>query len=51
VHYIDLELGRKVAMVHRYLRMDGTLGASGMPDPKKVIEGRTIYTVELPSQG
>lgn len=35
-----------VAEVHRYLRPDGTLGASGMPDPKGLLhDGRWYYTV------
>lgn len=34
VHYIDKPTGRTVAIVHQYLRQDGTLGASGRPDPK-----------------
>lgn len=48
VHYIDLELGGRVAMVHQYLRMNGELGASGRPDPKRVLEGGTLYIAELP---
>ena len=33
-----------VALVHQYLRPDGTLGASGLPDPKVVVDedGRTL---------
>jgi hypothetical protein len=27
---------QKVCKIHRYLRKDGTLGASGLPDPKLV---------------
>jgi hypothetical protein len=27
----------RVALVHQYLRPDGTLGASGRPDPKRLI--------------
>ena|SRR5688572_7367615 len=30
------ERGRLVAGAHRYLRPDGTLGGSGLPDPKMV---------------
>lgn len=33
VFYYDLE-NNLVAVVHQYLRLDGTLGASGLPDPK-----------------
>lgn len=28
--------GEVVAVVHQYLRPDGTIGASGKPDPKKL---------------
>jgi hypothetical protein len=34
---------REVARAHRYLRPNGTLGASGKPDPKTVRIGRTLY--------
>jgi hypothetical protein len=33
----------KVAVVHRYLRPDGSLGASGLPDPKRVLHRGVIY--------
>ena len=37
--------GNPVAIVHQYLRPDGTLGASGLPDPKRIfIEGRIVST-------
>jgi hypothetical protein len=29
--------GRRVALVHQYRMRDGTLGASGKPDPKVVV--------------
>jgi hypothetical protein len=31
------------ASIHRYLRPDGTLGASGRPDPKRLVEGGVKY--------
>jgi hypothetical protein len=34
---------RKVAVIHRYLRPDGSLGASGLPDPKRVLHEGVIY--------
>jgi hypothetical protein len=37
--------GKKVAMAHRYLRTDNTLGASGRPDPKQFVDGDTLYVV------
>lgn len=35
--------GSEVARVHQYFRPDGTLGASGLPDPKRVMIGDTKY--------
>ncbi|MBI3968827.1 MAG: hypothetical protein HY329_24585 [Chloroflexi bacterium] len=40
---IYLEKGRPVAEVHQYVRPDGTLGASGMPDPKRVVWNGVLY--------
>lgn len=37
----------KVAIVHRYLRPDGSLGASGLPDPKRFIHDGVPYTPEV----
>ena len=34
--YFDPQ-GVKVALVHQYLRPDGSLGASGRPDPNKLL--------------
>jgi len=37
------EAGEPVAVVHQYLRPDGTLGGSGRPDPKELrIDGVRI---------
>ena len=33
----------EVARVHQYLRTDGTIGASGKPDPKRVLLNGTLY--------
>jgi hypothetical protein len=35
--------GRRVAVVHQFRKRDGTLAASGRPDPKWVLVGNTIY--------
>lgn len=35
--------GNEVARVHQYLRTDGTLGASGRPDPKRLLDGGILY--------
>lgn len=39
------QFNRKVAQVHQYLRPDGTLGASGRPDPKEVRIGDCLYVL------
>jgi len=33
----------EVARVHQYLRPDGSLGASGRPDPKRLLDGEILY--------
>ena len=33
----------EVARVHQYLRPDGTIGASGKPDPKRVFIDGTVF--------
>jgi hypothetical protein len=38
--------GVQVAVVHRYLRPDGTLGGSGRPDPKKVFHKGQLYVLD-----
>lgn len=37
---------REIARAHRYLRPDGNLGASGMPDPKSFFDGRTLFVLQ-----
>lgn len=37
----------RVAIVHQYLRPDGSLGASGRPDPKQLLLEGTLLIVEL----
>jgi hypothetical protein len=34
---------RKVAIVHQYLRADGSIGGSGRPDPNEITEDDVIY--------
>jgi hypothetical protein len=34
------------ARVHQYLRTDGTIGASGRPDPKRLKIGTQIYLLQ-----
>jgi hypothetical protein len=47
VAYID-QNGREVALVHQYVRSDGSLGASGMPDPKRLFENGVLYVIVTP---
>jgi hypothetical protein len=42
VSYVDQD-NNEIARVHQYLRLDGTLGASGKPDPKRLLEGGVVY--------
>jgi len=36
--------GDPIALVHQYMRPDGSLGGSGKPDPKVlVVEGETLF--------
>ena len=44
VYYYALD-GHAVAVVHQYLRPDGTIGASGLPDPKRLILRDRIISV------
>ena len=40
--YLDQD-GNEIARVHQYLRPDGTIGASGRPDPKRLFENGVLY--------
>lgn len=42
VAYYDAE-GRRVAIVHQYLRPDGMIGGSGRPDPKELLDGGILF--------
>lgn len=42
VSYRDEE-GKEVARVHQYVRPDGSVGASGKPDPKRLRIGNILY--------
>ena len=47
--YYYLRNGKKIAVVHRFLRPNGTLGGSGLPDPKSLlIKGIRYYAVNPP---
>jgi len=38
--------GQKIAEAHQYLRTDGSIGASGMPDPKEVVHSGSLYYLD-----
>jgi hypothetical protein len=42
VSYLDSQ-DNEIALVHQYLRPDGTVGGSGRPDPKRIFEGGVLY--------
>jgi hypothetical protein len=47
IHYFDRTSLQRMAIVHQYLQPDGTIGASGKPDPKYLMgEDGTIYRLE-----
>ena len=43
ISYRESECGNELARAHQYLKPDGTLGGSGKPDPKLVLEGGILY--------
>ncbi len=45
ISYIDRQSGQELARAHRYLRPNGTLGASGLPDPKRVFLNGVWYRI------
>lgn len=44
VSYIDAN-NSEVARAHRFLLPDGTIGASGLPDPKRVMKDGVLYRI------
>lgn len=42
--YID-DSNQEVARVHQYKRPDGSIGASGRPDPKRLLVDNILYYV------
>jgi hypothetical protein len=41
----------EVARVHQYLRPDGTIGASGKPDPKRLFADGTLFRLVKKPKG
>jgi len=50
ISYRD-EYDNEVARVHQYLKPDGTLGASGMPDPKRLLFDGVLYRLHRKPKG
>src|SRR5271170_1036955 len=46
VSYRDKTTDEEVARIHQYKRPDGTLAASGKPDPKRLLEDGILYRLE-----
>ena len=44
IAYLDRG-GKKLAIAHRYVRPDGTIGLSGLPDPKTILQGDTLFLI------
>jgi hypothetical protein len=42
ISYLDAA-NNEVCRVHQYLRADNTIGASGLPDPKRILENGVLY--------
>jgi hypothetical protein len=42
--------GERVALVHQYVRADGTIGGSGRPDPKAISAGGVLYILDPAEQ-
>jgi len=45
VSYRDLN-NLELSRAHQYVLPDGRIGASGMPDPKRVLKGGKLYRIE-----
>jgi hypothetical protein len=42
IAYLDAK-GDEVALIHQYLKPDGSLGGSGLPDPKRLLVEGVLY--------
>lgn len=45
ISYVDVATNQEVARAHQYLRPDGTIGLSGLPDPKRVFLNGIWYRI------
>ena len=48
--YDLLDQGVEVGVVHAYILPDGTVGGSGLYDPKALLVGRTMYFYRPPDR-
>lgn len=48
LHIYDVADNAKVAIMHQYLRPDGTIGASGRPDPKMLVVDGVMHVLKPP---
>jgi hypothetical protein len=46
VAYYD-DSHQKIVEIHRYLQPDGTIGASGLPDPKELLHDGVVYIASV----
>jgi len=44
-HTYDAD-GNEVARVHQYIRLDGSIGLKGKPDPKRLLKDGVLYRLE-----
>jgi hypothetical protein len=49
VSYLDAA-NQEVARVHQYIRAQGDVGASGLPDPKRLFENGILYRLRTRPQ-
>ena len=49
INYYTLNGGNLVASAHQYLRPDGSIGGSGLPDPKRLVLQDRILAVRSTS--
>jgi hypothetical protein len=50
IKYLD-STGAEVALVHQYLRPDGSLGASGRPEPKRLFVDGVLWVCDPAQAG
>ena len=46
VTYVDANTGDELVRAHRYVLPDGSMGASGKPDPKRIWKDGKLYRLQ-----